>query len=58
LSVVVKDTGIGLTDEEQARLFKRFSQANSRTTKVCTEIVMEAEQEVFTFFLRSMVGQA
>jgi signal transduction histidine kinase len=34
VTVVVQDTGIGMTHEEQARLFKRFSQANNRTAKV------------------------
>ena len=35
LALKVQDTGIGMSDEEQARLFKRFSQANNRTAQVC-----------------------
>ena len=31
----VVDTGIGMNDKEQGRIFKRFSQANNRTSKVC-----------------------
>jgi len=29
----IKDTGIGLTDKQQSRLFERFSQADSSTTR-------------------------
>lgn len=32
--VTVRDTGIGMTPEEQSRVFKRFSQANNRMSKV------------------------
>lgn len=34
LKIRVKDTGIGMTKDEQARIFRRFSQANSRTSSV------------------------
>lgn len=33
LRVEVKDTGIGLTSEQSARLFQRFSQADTSTTR-------------------------
>ena len=33
LKVQVKDTGIGMTDEQLSRLFKAFSQADSSTTR-------------------------
>lgn len=32
LKISVKDTGIGMTKEEQSRIFRRFTQANSRTS--------------------------
>lgn len=35
MKLQVEDTGIGMSQEEQNRLFKRFSQANSRTSQVC-----------------------
>lgn len=38
LKFKVEDTGIGLTPEEQARIFTRFSQANNRTSKVHKKI--------------------
>ena len=34
-TISVADTGIGMSAQEQARIFKRFSQANNRTSKVC-----------------------
>ena len=34
LKVKIEDSGIGMTEEEQARIFTRFSQANNRTSKV------------------------
>ncbi|MEM1247829.1 MAG: ATP-binding protein [Acidobacteriota bacterium] len=33
LQIAVVDTGIGLTDEQQSRLFRKFQQADSSTTK-------------------------
>jgi len=33
LKVKIEDSGIGMTEEEQARIFTRFSQANNRTSK-------------------------
>ena len=33
LHFVIEDTGIGMTTEEQSRLFKPFSQANSSILK-------------------------
>eukprot|EP00026_Physarum_polycephalum_P000093 Phypoly_transcript_00093.p1 GENE.Phypoly_transcript_00093~~Phypoly_transcript_00093.p1 ORF type:complete len:2228 (+),score=422.82 Phypoly_transcript_00093:105-6788(+) len=33
LKVKIEDTGIGMTEDEQARIFTRFSQANNRTSK-------------------------
>ena len=44
LMLKVQDTGIGMSDEEQARLFKRFSQANNRTAHV-SKIITKEEQE-------------
>lgn len=35
LTILIHDTGIGMSQEEQARIFKRFSQANNRTSHVC-----------------------
>jgi hypothetical protein len=34
LTITVQDSGIGMNVDEQARIFKRFSQANTRTSKV------------------------
>lgn len=34
LKISVKDTGIGMTKDEQTRIFRRFSQANNRTSSV------------------------
>lgn len=39
LRVTLRDTGIGMTPEEQARIFKRFSQANNRTSRVCLSLL-------------------
>jgi hypothetical protein len=38
LKIVVQDTGIGMSQEEQARIFKRFSQANNRTAHVSLRV--------------------
>jgi hypothetical protein len=45
LTVVVKDTGIGMNEVEQARIFKRFSQANSHTSIVREEKKERRERE-------------
>lgn len=34
LKITIEDSGIGMTPEEQSRIFTRFSQANNRTAKV------------------------
>lgn len=34
LEIAVQDTGIGLTEEQQARIFERFTQADASTTRV------------------------
>ena len=34
LTLGIQDSGIGMSMEEQARIFKRFSQANNRTAQV------------------------
>ena len=36
LKFEIQDTGIGMTNEEKAKLFKPFSQANSRILTFCS----------------------
>lgn len=56
LVLTVKDTGIGMTDEEAGRIFKRFEQADASTTRrfggtglglsICTELVRAMNGEI------------
>ncbi len=57
ISFIVKDTGIGISKEQQGKIFEAFSQANSSTTRkyggtglglaICNKIIKKMGSEIF-----------